>query len=168
MAQCYDVTNVHLQGYADSDFTNDVDSRKSITSYVFTLKRGAVSWVSRLQKVVAFSMIEVEYVEETEACKELIWLKDFMKESGKEQVTLPMNSNSQSVINLFNNLVYHERAKRIGVVPLYPHSFKGWCVITGEDTHESESRRHADQSSHDGEAEDLLSLCGSSKVKICS
>ena len=63
MALCYDVTNVHLQGYADSDSANDIYSQKSITSYIFTLKSGAVSWVSRLQKVVALSTIEAEYVE---------------------------------------------------------------------------------------------------------
>jgi len=44
--------------------------------------------MSRLLKIVALSTTEAEYVVATEACKELIWLKDFMKELDKEQVTI--------------------------------------------------------------------------------
>ena len=39
----------------DSDFAGDLDKRKSTTGYVFTLARAAVSWVSKLQTVVALS-----------------------------------------------------------------------------------------------------------------
>jgi len=38
MTLFYEGTNVPLHGYVDSDFTGDVDSQKSITGYVFTLK----------------------------------------------------------------------------------------------------------------------------------
>jgi len=34
--------------------------------------------------IVALSTIKAEYVAATETCKELIWLKDFMKEFGRE------------------------------------------------------------------------------------
>jgi len=77
-ALCYGGTDVRLRGYVDFDFAGDVDSR-STTGYVFTLRSGAVSWVSRLQKIVVLSTIEAEYVAATEACKGLIWLKDFLK-----------------------------------------------------------------------------------------
>jgi len=70
MILCYDGTDDRLHGYVDSDFAGDVDSQKSTTDYVFTLGSGAVSWVSRLQKIVALSTMEVEYVAATEACKE--------------------------------------------------------------------------------------------------
>ena len=46
----------------DLDFTGDVDKRKSITGYMFTLVGGAVSWVSKLQTIVALDTIEVEYM----------------------------------------------------------------------------------------------------------
>ena len=72
MSLCYDGMDVQLMGYVDSDFAGDVNSRRSTTDYVFTLGSGAVSWVSRLQKIVALSMTEAEYVAATETCKELI------------------------------------------------------------------------------------------------
>ncbi|GJT06841.1 putative RNA-directed DNA polymerase [Tanacetum coccineum] len=46
---------------------------------------GAVSWQSRLQKCVALSTTEAEYVAATEACKELLWLKRFLQELGFKQ-----------------------------------------------------------------------------------
>jgi len=77
MALCYDVMDVHLYEYENSDFASDVNSRRSNTVYVFTLRSGVVSWVLRLQKIVVLSTMEVEYVAVTEAYKELIWLKNF-------------------------------------------------------------------------------------------
>ena len=115
MTLCYDGTDVRLHGYVDSDFAGDVDNRGSTISYIFTLRSEAVSWVSKLQKIVALSTTKVEYVTATKACKELIWRKDFMKELGKEQVTPSVHSDSQSAIDLANNLGYHDRTKHIDV-----------------------------------------------------
>jgi len=94
MTLCYDGTDA-LHRYVESDFTSDVDSRKSTTTYVFTLEIGEESWVLRLQKVVTLSMTEAEYVAAIEVYKELIWLKNFMKDLGKEQVTPSLHSDSR-------------------------------------------------------------------------
>jgi len=72
MALCYDGTDVRLHGHVDSDFAGDVDSRRSIISYVFTLGSEAVSWVSRLQKIFSLFTTEAEYVAATKACKDNI------------------------------------------------------------------------------------------------
>ena len=44
----YEGTDVQLLGYVDSDFVGDVESRRNTTDYIFSLKSGALSWVSRL------------------------------------------------------------------------------------------------------------------------
>ena len=74
-----------LQGYVDVDFASDIDSRKSITEFVFTLGGIAISWVSNLQKIVTLSTTEAEYVAATETGKEMIWLHGFLDELGKKQ-----------------------------------------------------------------------------------
>jgi hypothetical protein len=40
----------------------DKDSRRSTTRYVFTIGGTTVSWISKLQKVVALSTTEAKYV----------------------------------------------------------------------------------------------------------
>ncbi|RVW80143.1 Retrovirus-related Pol polyprotein from transposon TNT 1-94 [Vitis vinifera] len=68
-----------IVGYIDSDMVEDVDNRKSTLGYLITFSGGDVSWQSRLQKCVALSTIEVEYIAATEACKELLWMKRFVR-----------------------------------------------------------------------------------------
>ena len=99
----------------DSDLAGDIDSRKSTTGYVFTLGSAAVSWVSRLQKIVTISTTEAEYVAATEACKEMVWLRSFMKELGKEQDNSKLFSDSQSAIHLAKNAAFHSRTKHIDI-----------------------------------------------------
>ncbi|KAL6347488.1 hypothetical protein AAG906_026010 [Vitis piasezkii] len=74
-----------LVGYTDSDMAGDVDNRRSTSSYLMTFSGGAVSWQSRLQKCVALSTIEAEYIVAAKACKELLWMKCFMQELGFKQ-----------------------------------------------------------------------------------
>ena len=63
---------------------SDKDSKRSTTGYFFTVGGIAVSWISKLQQVVALSTTKAEYVAATEARKEMIWLQRFMEELGKK------------------------------------------------------------------------------------
>ncbi|GKC00217.1 hypothetical protein Tco_0986353, partial [Tanacetum coccineum] len=69
-----------LVGFTDSDMAGNKDNMKSTSGYLMTFAGGAVSWQSRLQKCVALSTTEAEYMAATEACKELLWLKRKMYE----------------------------------------------------------------------------------------
>nr|GEX83882.1 retrovirus-related Pol polyprotein from transposon TNT 1-94 [Tanacetum cinerariifolium] len=51
-----------LVGYTDSDLAGNKDNMKSTSGYLMTFAGGAVSWQSRLQKCVALSTTEAEYV----------------------------------------------------------------------------------------------------------
>ena len=66
-----------LVSFTDSDMSGDVDSSKSTSGYLVTFAGGAVAWQSRLQKCVALSTTEAEFIAATEACKELLWMKNF-------------------------------------------------------------------------------------------
>jgi hypothetical protein len=69
-----------LVGYVDSDFAADLDSRRLLTGYVFTVGGCAVSWRACLQPTVAQSTTEAEYIAVCDACKEAIWLKGLYAE----------------------------------------------------------------------------------------
>ena len=51
---------------------SDKDDRRSTTKYVFIVGRIAISWALKLQKVIALSTIEAEYVATIKSSKEMI------------------------------------------------------------------------------------------------
>jgi hypothetical protein len=63
----------------------DNDSMRITTGYVFTIGGIIVSLILNLQKVVALSTMEAEYVVSIEASKEIIWLQMFMEKSRKNK-----------------------------------------------------------------------------------
>ena len=110
---CFGKVKVTLQGFVDADLGGDVDSSKSTSGYIYTIGGTAVSWMFRLQKCVSLSSTEVEYVVIAEAGKEMIWLTDYLEELGKKQSEMILYSDSQCVIQLVKNPVYHSKTKHI-------------------------------------------------------
>lgn len=102
-----------VEGYCDSDFSSDLDRRRSISGYVFTAGGNAVCWKSGLQGVVALSTTEAEYMVLVEAVTEGIWLKGLIEEFGYEQESVNVWCDSQSAMCLAKNNVHHERMKHI-------------------------------------------------------
>ncbi|CAA0807701.1 Pentatricopeptide repeat-containing protein -chloroplastic [Striga hermonthica] len=97
------------------DKGSDLEKRRSTTGYVFTYGGTAVSWISKLQKIVTLSTTEAEYVAVTEAAKELVWLQNFLNELGRPQEDVALYSDSQSAIHLAKNPAFHSRTKHIEV-----------------------------------------------------
>ncbi|XP_073154150.1 secreted RxLR effector protein 161-like [Henckelia pumila] len=102
-----------VKGYCD--YASDLDKRRSISGYVFTVGGNIVSWKSSLQNVVALSTTEAEYISLTEAVKEGLWIKGFVFELGFDQKMVTIFYDSQSAIHLSKNYVFHERTKHIDV-----------------------------------------------------
>ena len=93
----------------------DPDGRKSTYGHIITLGGGAITWQSRLQKCVALSMTEAEYIAITEGCKELLWLKRFLGELEVICPAYPLYCDNQSAIYLAKNSTFHARSKHIDV-----------------------------------------------------
>ena len=74
-----------LEGFTDADMAGDLDGRKSTSGFLFTFAGGAISWQSKVQKCVALSTTEAEYIAATEAAKEMLWMKRFVQELGLMQ-----------------------------------------------------------------------------------
>ena len=108
-------TECLVTGYSDSDYAGDVDSRRSMTGYVFTLGHSVVSWKATLQPTVTLSTTEAEYMALTEAAKEGIWLKGLVGDLGLHQDQANIYCDSLSAICLAKDQVHHERTKHIDV-----------------------------------------------------
>lgn len=92
-----------------------MDHIKSVNGIVFTAGGNTISWRSQLQKVVALSTTEAEYISLSESIREGIWLKGFAKELGFVQDSVEIYCDSQSTIALSKNAVFHERMKHMAM-----------------------------------------------------
>ncbi|CAL1353780.1 unnamed protein product [Linum trigynum] len=108
-------TECLVSGYSDSDYAGDVDTRRSMTGYVFTLGSSVVSWKATLQSAVTLSTTEAEYMALTEAAKEGIWLKGLVGDLGLHHDQALVYCDSLSAICLAKDQVHHERTKHIDV-----------------------------------------------------
>ncbi|KAG8474295.1 hypothetical protein CXB51_034132 [Gossypium anomalum] len=87
-------------GYVDADFTGDLDRRRSLTGYVFTVGGFAISWKATLQTTFALSTTKAEYMAIIETCKEAIWLKGLFSELNEGLQISTVFCDSQSAIFL--------------------------------------------------------------------
>ena len=69
---------LEIIGYSDSDFAGCRDSMKSTSGYIYLLVRGAISWKSVKQSIVASSTMAAEFVACYEASNHGIWLQNFV------------------------------------------------------------------------------------------
>jgi len=104
-----------LQGYVDADYVGDLDQRRSMRGYVFTVAECVISWKAELQDTIALSTTKVEYMAAIEASKEALWLRRLVETFSIIQDSVRVHCNSQSAIHLVNNHRYHKRMKYIDV-----------------------------------------------------
>lgn len=104
-----------VEGFVDSDFAGDLDKRRSISGYVFSLCGSAVSWRASLQSVTALSTTEAEYVSATEGVKEAIWMRGLISELGVPQDVIKVYCDSHSAICLTKNDMYQFKTKHIDI-----------------------------------------------------
>ena len=108
--------NTAMEGYCDSDFASDISSRRSTTGFVYIFNGGAVSWNSKLQKTVAASTSEAEYMAASNAVKEALWLKMLLKDLGITTGAMMINCDSQGALCLLKNPIASVRTKHIDVM----------------------------------------------------
>ena len=150
-------TDKGLIGHVDSDYVADLDRRRSLTSYVFTVDSCAVSWRATLQSVVALSTTEAEYMAVSEACKELIWLKGLYAELCGVNSCINLYCDSQSAIYLTKDQMFHERTKYIDI----KYHFVRDVIEEGE-------LKVCKISTHDNPADMLTKSVPVAKFELCS
>ena len=102
-----------VEGFCDADWASQ-KHRYSISGFSFHFSVGAISWSSKKQGVMSLSSTEAEYVTQTHAAKEGIWLRSFMKEiQGGEEKPLTISYDNQGAVALAKDNKFHARMKHI-------------------------------------------------------
>jgi hypothetical protein len=120
----YEGTIKPLSGFSDADWAGCHDTRQSTSGYVFSLGSGAISWSSRRQQAVALSSTEAEYMAETQATKEAVWLQHILRCLDQDskaatpiyrQSATILHCDNQGAIALAKNPQFHARSKHIDI-----------------------------------------------------
>jgi hypothetical protein len=105
---------VLLHGYADSDWVGSSVDRKSTFGYCFSLGSTMISWSSKKQSSRAQSTAEAEYIEASNASREVVWLRKLLFGLFQERLeTIVIHCDNQSCLKLTENPVFHDRSKHI-------------------------------------------------------
>jgi hypothetical protein len=117
-------------GYCDVDWGGDLEDRRSTTWFVFIIGGGAISWSSKRQPTIALSTTEAEYMANTQATKEAIWITKLMMDLGymEEKKVMVIRCDNQGAISLTKNPTHHAGTKHIDV----QHHFVQEQVENGE------------------------------------
>lgn len=78
------VKETPIKGYTDSDYARWLETKKSLTSHVFTTYGTAISHKVNLQKVVVLWTTEVKYIAKKKLVKEALWLQGQRVESARQ------------------------------------------------------------------------------------
>nr|XP_016505953.1 PREDICTED: uncharacterized mitochondrial protein AtMg00810-like [Nicotiana tabacum] len=88
--------NFDLVGYVDSDYALYLVDRKSTSGTAHFLGSCLISWGTRKQNSVALSTTEVEYVEDTSRCAQLLWIKQQLEDFGVFSDCVPLLCDNTS------------------------------------------------------------------------
>lgn len=105
-----------IVGYADADYGGDRDTSRSTSGYLFFFGNSLIVWVSRLQRIVALSSAESEYICVCDGVKETMWVINLSEELGFTQPgPVTIREDNQSTINMSVNPVHHSRTKHMHI-----------------------------------------------------
>jgi len=76
-----------LLGYIDSDYANDVEDKKSISSYVFMMSEASISWSSKKQLVVSLSTTEAEFIATAASSCQVVLFRRILEAVGRNQTS---------------------------------------------------------------------------------
>jgi hypothetical protein len=100
--------------YSNTDHGGNCNNRCSTSAYVVKIGSGAVSWMSRLQPIVALSTTEAEFIAAASAGQEVIWMRQLLGElSFLIAGPLLLLLDNQSAIQVGKNPEHHRCMKHL-------------------------------------------------------
>jgi hypothetical protein len=106
---------LQVVGHADADWGGDISTRRSTTGFVFHAAGGPVVWKSKLQRSVAKSTAEAEYMAVSEAASMATWLRMLLGEVGVTIPSVLLFTDNNACLAMAKNTADKSRCKHIAL-----------------------------------------------------
>lgn len=105
-----------FHAYTDSDWATQ-PHRHSHSGFVYLVGSGAVTWTAKKQTIIALSMVEAEYIGQTNAAREALWFCQYWSEMTGVPLSTPTTiyTDNQGAMALAMTDTYHARTKHIDI-----------------------------------------------------
>lgn len=105
-----------LEGYADANWGNDPNDRRSVSGFVVKLFGSTITWATKKQTSVALSTTEAELMALCQASCEIVWTLNLLNSIGLA-VPEPVNvyEDNQSCISVTVEPRKHKRMKHVEI-----------------------------------------------------
>ncbi|MBW0554947.1 hypothetical protein O181_094662 [Austropuccinia psidii MF-1] len=104
-----------LAGWADADYANSKEDRKSILGHIVLVYGNPISWLSKKQSVVAQSTTEAEFISLNICAKQMRWVSFVLSDLGQEIVKPIMFSDNLGAVTISKQASSNANTKHIEV-----------------------------------------------------
>jgi hypothetical protein len=121
----------HLEGFSDSDYAGDRETRYSVYGYIVYFCGAPISWKSKSSKSVTLSSTEAEYFAVSETAKELMFVYGLITGMGmlsKLETPFTLRMDNTGAIYLANNHTTGQRTKHINICTHYVRDLIDKCI----------------------------------------
>jgi len=118
-----------LSACTDSDWASDTTSRRSQSGYFVKLAGGLISKTLRVQKTIALSSTEAEYMALSDCSCQMVWMHTLMGELDYYLKPIPICSDNQGSIFIASNPITEKCSKHIDIRYHYIHEVIARAII---------------------------------------
>ncbi|XP_056844130.1 retrovirus-related Pol polyprotein from transposon RE1 isoform X2 [Raphanus sativus] len=110
-------SSLSLTGWCDADWGGCLTTRRSLSGWIIQLGTSPITWKTKKQDGVSLSSTEAEFRSLRSITKEIIWLKELLRELGiNHEDAVTVCCDNKSAIHLSANPVLHEQTKHMGII----------------------------------------------------
>jgi hypothetical protein len=105
----------HFIIYSDSNWGGDKEDRKSVSGWISMYNGRPISWQSKKQSTVALSSTEAEFYALSEAVKEALFIRQWMKNYFGHEIQIEIRGDNMGSLFIADHTTSHNRTKHIDI-----------------------------------------------------
>ena len=110
-------TTLSLTGWCDADWGTCHTTRRSLTGWIIQFETSPITWKTKKQDGVSLSSTEAEFRALKAITKEVIWLKELLRELGISHTDpVTICCDNKPAIHISANPVLHEQTKHMAII----------------------------------------------------